>query len=70
MTGSDLFSILTIIIFITCIILSIKGKLKLFDDKNMINIFGTIIFFFSSIGVLSIIIYFFANNWNKTILTI
>lgn len=68
MTGQDLFSALSILIMIICIVLHIKRKIKLFDDNYWYNIMSTILFVLSLIGTIVIFVAFFVNNWNNKVL--
>ncbi len=68
MTGQDLFSALTILIMIICIVLHIKNKIELFDDDYWYNILATILFILSLIGTVFIVGIWFSNNWSTQIL--
>lgn len=67
MTGQDLFSALTILIMIICIVLHVKRKIELFDDY-WYNVLTTILFVLSLIGTIIITCVFFINNWETQIL--
>ncbi len=68
MTGQDLFSALTILIMIICIVLHIKNKIELFDDDYSYNRLATILFILSLIGTVIIVGIWFSNNWSTQIL--
>ena len=68
MTGQDLFSVLTILIMIICIVLHIKRKIELFNDDYFYNVLVTLLFVLSLIGTLIIIGSWFVNNWSNKIL--
>ena len=68
MTGQDLFSGLTILIMIICIVLHIKRKIELFDDDYWYNVLATILFVLSLIGTVIIVGIWFSNNWSTQIL--
>ena len=68
MTGQDLFSALTILILIICIILHIKRKITLFSEYTWYDVLSTTMFVFSLIGTLIIIGFWFTNNWSNKIL--
>ena len=68
MTGQDLFSALTVLIMIICIVLHIKRKIELFNEYNWYDVFTTILFVLSLIGTLIIVGIWFSNNWSTQIL--
>lgn len=68
MTGQDLFSVLTILIMIICIVLHIKRKITLFDESNWYNVLFSILFVFTLLGTLTIIGFWFSDNWSNKIL--
>lgn len=68
MTGQDLFSALTILIMIICIVLHIKNKISLFNENYWYNVMVTILFVLSLIGSLVVIGFWFSNNWSTDIL--
>ena len=68
MTGQDLFSALTILTMITCIVLQVKHKIELFDDNYWYDIIVTILFVLSLLSVIFMVIEFFIDNWKTQIL--
>ena len=68
MTGQDLFSALTILILIICIVLNNKRKITLFDDDCLYNILATLLFVLSLISTVIIVGEFFITNWKTQIL--
>ena len=69
MTGQDLFSLLTIIIFIVISILAFKGKIDLFADaESGLEVLITVIYVLSILGVFAILGIWFENNWQTKIL--
>ena len=69
MTGQDLFSLLTIIIFIVISILAFKRKIDLFANaETALEISTTIIYVLSIIGVITILGIWFETNWQTKIL--
>ena len=68
MTGQDLFSALTILILIICIVLNNKRKITLFDDDCWYNILVTLLFVLSLISTVIIVGAFFITNWKTQIL--
>ena len=68
MTGQDLFSALTILILIICIVLNNKRKITLFDDDCWYNILVTLLFVLSLISTVIIMGVFFITNWKTQIL--
>ena len=68
MTGQDLFSALTILILIICIVLNNKRKITLFDDDCWYNILATLLFVLSLISTVIIVGAFFITNWKTQIL--
>ena len=68
MTGQDLFSGLTILTMIICIVLHIKRKIELFDDDCWYNILITILFVLSLICTVITVGIWFSDNWSTQIL--
>lgn len=69
MTGQDLFSLLTILIFIVISILAFKRKIDLFADaESSLEVFITIIYILSIAGVIIILGIWFEHNWKTKIL--
>ena len=68
MTGQDLFSALTVLIMIICIVLHIKRKIELFSEDCWYNVLITILFVLSLIGTIIIVGIWFSNNWSTQIL--
>lgn len=68
MTGQDLFSALTILIMIICIVLHIKRKITLFSERTWYDVLFSILFVFTLLGTLTIIGFWFSDNWSNKIL--
>jgi hypothetical protein len=68
MTGQDLFSALTILILIICIVLHVKRKIELFDDYYWGNVFVTSLFMLSLITTLFMLGVWFSDNWSTKVL--
>jgi len=68
MTGQDLFSALTILIMIICIVLHIKRKITLFSESTWHDVLFSILFVFTLLGTLTIIGFWFSDNWSNKIL--
>ena len=68
MTGQDLFSALTVLIMIICIVLHIKRKIELFSDDCWQDVIATLLFVLSLISTVIIVYVFFVNNWKTQIL--
>lgn len=70
MTGQELFQLLTIVIFISTIIITniSRFNINLFEADTIIDIIVTILFTVSLIGTIFITFIFFHDNWNNIII--